>query len=195
MDSRERVSETFDTGIALMEACRTTLAEPIARAGALLAARLDAGHKIMSCGNGGSAAQAQHFSAEMLGRFQAERPGLAALALTADSATLTAIANDTEPDEIFARQIRALGGSGDVLLALSTSGRSGNVIAAVQAAHEGKMTVIALSGRDGGRLAGALARDDVEIRVPAEATARIQEIHTVALHCLCDLVDRQLAAS
>jgi len=194
MNPRDRTKEAFETAIGVLRECRTTLAEPLARAGALIAARLDAGHKIMSCGNGGSAAHAQHFSAEMLGRFEGDRPGLAAVALTADTATITAIANDDGPRDVFARQVHALGRPGDLLLAISTSGRSANVIAAAGAAHARGMNVVTLSGGDGGDLASALSGDDVEVRVPAGSTARIQEAHTVAIHCLCDLVDRQLAA-
>lgn len=193
MRSRDRTKETFDAVIGVLQECRTTLDEPLARAGALIAARLDAGHKILSCGNGGSAAHAQHFSAEMLGRFDADRPGLGAIALTADSATLTAIANDDGARDVFARQVHALGHPGDLLLAISTSGRSANVIAAAQAAHQREMNVVTLSGGDGGELASTLSGDDVEVRVPTGSTARIQEVHTVAIHCLCDLVDRQPA--
>lgn len=148
--------------------------------------------KILSCGNGGSAGDAQHFSAEMLNRFEMERPGLPALALTTDGSTLTSIANDYSYAEVFAKQVRALGQRPDVLLAISTSGDSENVNLAVEAAHEREMKVVALSGRNGGRMAELLADDDVEIRVPAESTARIQEVHLLVLHCLCDLIDRSL---
>ena len=144
---------------------------------------------IMSCGNGGSAADSQHFSSELLNRFEMERPGLPAIALTTDSSTLTSVANDYAYDEIFAKQVSALGRANDVLLAISTSGNSDNVNRAIAAAHDRGMQVVALSGRDGGRMAGLLSDDDVEIRVPAERTARIQEIHLVVIHCLCDLID------
>lgn len=154
-------------------------------------ALLDDG-KIMSCGNGGSAGDAQHFSAELLNRFEMERPGLPGLALTTDSSTLTSIANDYSYEDVFAKQVRALGRQNDVLLAISTSGNSENVNRAIVAAHERAVKVVALSGRDGGRMADLLDTDDVEIRVPAERTARIQEVHLVVIHCLCDLIDTTL---
>jgi D-sedoheptulose 7-phosphate isomerase len=168
------------------------LAEPIARASQAILTTLMEGGKVLSCGNGGSAADAQHFSSEMLNRFERERPGLPAFALTTDSSTLTSIANDYDFDEVFAKQVRALGQRGDILLAISTSGNSENVNAAVEAAHERDMRVVALSGRDGGRLATLLNKGDVEIRVEVARTARIQEVHLLAIHCLCELVDRQL---
>jgi len=148
--------------------------------------------KILSCGNGGSAGDAQHFSSELLNRFERERPGLPAIALTTDSSTLTSIANDYAYEEIFAKQVRALGKAGDVLLAISTSGNSANVNRAIVAAHERDMQIVALSGRDGGAMSALLNAGDVEIRVPAERTARIQEIHLVIIHCLCDLIDESL---
>jgi D-sedoheptulose 7-phosphate isomerase len=165
---------------------------PIIAAAELIVARLVNGGKLLSCGNGGSAADAQHFSSEMINRFERERPGLPAIALTTDSSTLTSIANDYRFDQVFERQIHALGQPGDLLLAISTSGSSPNVIRAVLAAHERDMFVIALSGRDGGELATQLAEADVEIRVPSESTARIQEVHLLVIHCLCDLIDQQL---
>jgi len=145
--------------------------------------------KILSCGNGGSAADAQHFSAELLNRFEKERPGLAAMALTTDSSTLTSIANDYDYDQVFSKQVRALGHAGDVLLAISTSGNSRNVLAAVEAAHESQMAVVALSGRNGGKMSEVLAPGDIHICVPAQSTARIQEVHLLTLHCLCDAID------
>ena len=145
--------------------------------------------KILSCGNGGSAGDAQHFSAELLNRFEIERPGLPAVALTTDSSTLTAIANDYEYDQIFSKQILALGTNRDVLLAISTSGNSSNIIKAVQAAHERNMLVLSLTGNKGGKLAKLLKGDDIEIRVPSDRTARIQEIHLLVIHCLCDIID------
>jgi D-sedoheptulose 7-phosphate isomerase len=148
--------------------------------------------KVLSCGNGGSAADAQHFSSELLNRFEMERPGLPAIALTTDSSTLTSIANDYEFAEIFAKQVRALGQAGDILLAISTSGNSPNVVRAINAAHERDMHVIALTGRDGGAIARALVSDDLELRVPADRTCRVQEVHLLVIHCLCDLVDVQL---
>ena len=145
--------------------------------------------KVLSCGNGGSAGDAQHFSAELLNRFEIERPGLPAVALTTDSSTLTAIANDYEYDQIFSKQILALGTNRDVLLAISTSGNSPNIIKAVQAAHERNMQVLSLTGNKGGKLAKLLKGDDIEIRVPSDRTARIQEIHLLVIHCLCDIID------
>ena len=150
------------------------------------------GGKILSCGNGGSAGDAQHFSSEMLNRFERERPGLPAIALTTDTSTLTSIANDYHYNDVFAKQIRALGHPGDVLLAISTSGNSANVLSAADAAHEREMRIVALTGKDGGGLASLLEETDVEIRVPAGNTARIQEVHLLAIHCLCDLIDHQL---
>jgi D-sedoheptulose 7-phosphate isomerase len=149
-------------------------------------------HKIMACGNGGSAADAQHFSAEMLNRFEMERPGLPAIALTTDSSTLTSIANDYQYAEIYSKQIRALGQKNDVLLAISTSGESHNIIHAIDAAHDINMIVIALTGKDGGQIRTLLKADDFEICVPAKSTARIQEVHIMIIHSLCDLIDLQL---
>jgi len=147
---------------------------------------------VLSCGNGGSAADAQHFSAEFVGRFERERPELAAIALTTDSSILTAVANDYDFTQIFSRQVRALGQPGDVLLAISTSGNSANVLAAIEAAHQRDMVVIGLSGHGGGKMAQALRDTDVHICVPHERTARIQEVHLLTLHCLCDAVDSLL---
>lgn len=153
---------------------------------------LHRGGKILSCGNGGSAADAQHFAAELLNRFEIERPPLAAVALTTDSSTLTSIANDYAYEDIFAKQVFALGKPGDVLLGITTSGNSDNVTRAVHAAHEQKMSVVALSGCEGGQLVAILNNDDIEIRVPATRTARIQEVHLLIIHCLCDLIDHRL---
>lgn len=186
-----RVQALFDASIDTKRRAREALGEPIARAGLLMADALAAGHKLLSCGNGGSAADAQHFAAELLNRFEIERPPLAAVALTTDTSTLTSIANDYSYDDIFAKQVDGLGRPGDVLLAISTSGSSVNVLRAVESAHARGMGVVALTGRDGGRIATALAGGDVEIRVPAQSTARVQEVHLLVLHCLCDLIDRQ----
>jgi D-sedoheptulose 7-phosphate isomerase len=155
-------------------------------------ASVTSGGKVLACGNGGSAADAQHFAAEFVGRYERERPELAAIALTTDSSILTAIANDYDFNVIFSKQVRAFGGAGDVLLALSTSGNSGNVLAAIEAAHEREMTVVALTGRGGGKITHALRETDVHICVPHERTARIQEVHLLILHCICDGVDTQL---
>lgn len=148
--------------------------------------------KLMSCGNGGSAADAQHFSSEMINRFERERPGLPAIALTTDSSTLTSVANDDHFDNVFAKQVRALGRGGDLLITYTTSGNSPNIVNAATAAHERDMSVIAITGKDGGTLANLLHRTDIEIRVPSNSTARVQETHLLITHCLCELVDHQL---
>lgn len=192
MEPRERVQAHFDASIETKQAGRAHLPDAIVAAAAAMAQALRAGGKVLACGNGGSAGDAMHIAAELVNRFERDRPALAAIALTADSPTLTAIANDHDYDRVFARQIQALGAAGDVLLAISTSGRSPSVVAAVDAAHDRGLRVLALSGRDGGPLAAALAPDDIEIRVPSESTARIQETHLLVLHCLCDLIDGQL---
>lgn len=171
------------------------LAPTIVRAAEAMTASLSNDGKILSCGNGGSAADAQHFSGELLGRFERERPGLAAVALTTDTSTITAVANDYAYDDIFAKQVVALGRRGDVLLAISTSGNSPNVLRAIRAAHEAGMTIVALTGRDGGDIAEALTPDDIEIRAPSERTCRIQETHILVIHCLCDLIDAQMLGS
>ncbi len=187
-----RVIRHFDEGIHTKQSCRDDLAPYIARGAQVMINALLSDHKILSCGNGGSAADAQHFSSELLNRFEVERPGLPAVALTTDASTVTSIANDHHFDEIFARQVRALGHAGDVLLAISTSGNSANVIRAVEAAHERGMSCVVLNGRDGGDLAAILSEEDVNICVAGPSTARIQEIHLTAIHCLCDLIDYQL---
>ena len=189
MDAETRVKAHFAESIVVKEAAAAVLPERIAEAGLLMGQALQAEGKILSCGNGGSAGDAQHFSSELLNRFERERPGLPAIALTTDSSTLTSIANDYAYDEIFAKQVRALGRAGDVLLAISTSGNSDNVNRAIAAARDRQMVVVALSGKDGGPMANLLSAEDIEIRVPAERTARIQEVHLVAIHCLCDLID------
>lgn len=192
MDAESLVKEHFAESVATKQAATELLAPAIARAGQLMAQSLLDDGKIFSCGNGGSAADSQHFAAELLNRFEMERPGLPAIALTTDSSTLTSIANDYAYEYIFAKQITALGRDNDVLLAISTSGNSENVNRAIDAAHERAVNVVALSGRDGGRMALLLSDNDVEIRVPAERTARIQEVHLVVLHCLCDLIDQTM---
>jgi D-sedoheptulose 7-phosphate isomerase len=192
MDRVERIRRHFAESADLVMRSADTLAEAIARAAEIMTQCLLQERKLLICGNGGSAADAQHFSSEMLNRFEMERPGLPALALTTDSSTLTSIANDYQFSEVFAKQIRALGQTGDLLLAISTSGRSANILNAVYAAHERDMTVVALTGREGGDLPAQLGPDDVEIRVDAYSTPRIQEIHGLVIHCLCDLIDCQL---
>lgn len=192
MDPIKRVREHFAESVATKQAAALQLAENIAAAAALMSdALLDDG-KILSCGNGGSAADAQHFSSELLNRFEMERPGLPAMALTTDSSTLTSISNDYAYEEIFSKQVRALGKPPDILLGISTSGNSENVIRAITAAHDRGMKVVALTGRDGGRMSDVYVEGDVEIRVPAMRTARIQEVHLVVIHCLCDLIDTAL---
>jgi len=192
MELNARVTQLFNDSIATKQAALKVLVPNIVAAAKLMAESLENDGKVMSCGNGGSAADAQHFSAELLNRFERERPGLAGIALTTDTSTLTSIANDYKYDEIFAKQVRALGRAGDVLLAISTSGNSPNVIRAIDAAHDKGVHVVALTGRDGGKIAPQLKKPDVEIRVPAKVTARVQEVHLLALHCLCDLIDHQL---
>ncbi len=189
MDPVARVRDHFVESIATKETAADAIAESIAAAGRVMSDALLADGKILSCGNGGSAADSQHFSSELLNRFEMERPGLPAMALTTDASTVTSISNDYSYEEIFSKQVRALGKPQDVLLGISTSGNSENVIRAIGAAHERGMKVVALSGRDGGRMADIFAEGDVEIRVPATRTARIQEVHLLVIHCLCDLID------
>ena len=188
----QRIQQHFIDSADLKYQAAPILSKPIAQAVQALLACVTSGGKVLACGNGGSAADAQHFSAEFVGRYERERPELGAIALTTDSSILTAIANDYDFSVIFSRQVRALGQPGDVLLAITTSGNSANVLAAVEAAHEREMTVVALTGRGGGKMAHALRDTDVHICVPHESTARIQEVHILVLHCLCDGVDNQL---
>ena len=192
MDLVARIRQQFEESIAAKAQAVDAIAPAIARAAELITAQILAEHKVLACGNGGSAADAQHFASEMLNRFELERSGLPAIALTTDSSTLTSIANDEEFAQVFARQVRALGQPGDVLLAISTSGESKNILAAIEAAQDRDLLVVLVSGRDGGRAATLLREEDVEIRVPSASTPRIQEVHILVLHCLCDLVDRQL---
>ncbi|MDX1519410.1 MAG: phosphoheptose isomerase [Gammaproteobacteria bacterium] len=192
MDLIQRIKENFNESIQLKTECVDSLAPPIAEAAQLMTRCLLNENKILSCGNGGSAGDAQHFSSEMLNRFEMERPGLPAIALTTDTSTITSIANDYQYADIFSKQIRALGQGGDILLAISTSGESHNIIHAVDAAHDRNMHVVALTGRDGGQMADLMNEQDVEIRVPSWSTARIQEVHLMIIHSICDLIDRQL---
>ena len=189
MDIDLRIRNHFLDSIETKRNALEELIIPIKHAANCISDSLLNEGKILSCGNGGSAGDAQHFSAELLNRFEIERPGLPAVALTTDSSTLTAIANDYEYDQIFSKQILALGTNRDVLLAISTSGNSSNIIKAVQAAHEREMQVLSLTGNKGGKLAKLLKGDDIEIRVPSDRTARIQEIHLLVIHCLCDIID------
>ncbi|MDA0688196.1 MAG: phosphoheptose isomerase [Proteobacteria bacterium] len=192
MDLQERILGHFLESIEVKQRSAGDLVEYVHRAGDLMVESLLKEGKILSGGNGGSAGDAQHFSAELLNRFEKERPGLPAIAITTDSSTLTAIANDYDYNEIFSKQVSALGNDRDVLLAISTSGNSPNVITAIKAAHDRGMGVVALTGRDGGDIAAMLSDQDVEIRVPSERTARIQEVHLVVIHCLCDFIDTRL---
>ncbi len=191
-DIIEQIRHHFSESIQTKIHAADTLLDVIAVAARHIVACLLAGNKILSCGNGGSACDALHFSSEMVNRFRQERPGLPAIALTADVATLTSIANDYSYEDIFARQVRALGHSGDILLAISTSGNSPNVIHAIRAAHDRKLNVIALTGNEGGKIADLMSEQDVEIRVPATDTARIQETHLLVIHSLCDVIEQQL---
>lgn len=195
MNFTQVVQKAFSDSIDTKQNAAEVLAPVIVRGAEALTKALLGNQKILSCGNGGSAADAQHFSSELINRFERERPGLAGLALTTDSSTLTSIANDYSYADVFARQVRALGQPGDILLAISTSGNSENVNRAVTAAHERGLQVVGLTGRDGGEMAALMDERDVEIRVPATSTARIQEVHLLVIHCLCDLIDRELLGS
>ena len=189
----DRIQASFLASAETKRDCAAQLAPVIAAAAERMATALLDGRKILTCGNGGSAADAQHFSSELLNRFELERPALPAIALTTDSSTLTSIANDYHYNQVFSRQIQALGQRGDLLLAISTSGTSPSILHAVEAAQEREMGVIALTGRDGGQLAQMARPDeDLVICVPNQSTARIQEVHLLTLHCLCDLIDQQL---
>lgn len=191
-DIHERIKHSFNESIQVKINSTDLLIPVIAIAAEKLTSCLLEGHKIMTCGNGGSACDALHFSSEMLNRFKHERPSLPAIALTADTATLTSIANDYHYHEVFAKQIRALGQSGDTLLAISTSGNSTNVIQAIKTAQERNIAVVALTGYDGGKIAELMQPNDIEIRVPASETARIQETHLLVIHCICDIIDYHL---
>ena len=192
MELSSHVKQIFNDSIQTQITAADTLSDYIATASQMMVDALLSNHKILCCGNGGSAADAQHFSAEMLNRYEAERPSLPAIALTTDTSTITSIANDYHYNEVFSKQIKALGQAGDILLAISTSGNSKSVIEAIVAAHHRQMLVIALTGKDGGDIPPLLSPTDIEIRVPSETTARIQETHGIVIHCLCDIIDRQL---
>ena len=188
----QRIEQQFIDSADLKYQAAQVLSKPIASAIQAILACVTSGGKVLVCGNGGSAADAQHFAAEFVGRFERERPELGAIALSTDSSILTAIANDYDFDQIFSKQVRALGQSGDVLLAISTSGNSKNILKAIEAAHQREMSVVALSGKGGGKMGAGLRETDVHICVPHDRTARIQEVHLLVLHCLCDGVDTQL---
>lgn len=192
MDINKRITKHFKDSADIKLKVKDALAPPIAAAAQMFFDCVTNDHKILCCGNGGSAGDAQHFAAELINRFEKERPGLACVALTTDSSVLTSIANDYEYNLIFSKQVRALGLPGDTLLAISTSGNSANVVAAIHAAHERSMRVVALTGRDGGEMARSLREGDVLICVETQSTARIQEVHLVVLHSLCDIIDYML---
>lgn len=188
----DRIAQHFQASIEAKLASKDALVEPVHSAAQKMVECLTAGGKILTCGNGGSAGDAQHFSSELLNRYERDRPPLAAVALTTDSSTLTSIANDFSYEEVFSKQVFALGSAGDILLAVSTSGNSPNVVAAIHEAHKKGMTVVAMTGKDGGAMAPLYADGDVEIRVPSDITARIQEVHLVVIHALCDHIDETL---
>ncbi len=192
MDISARIKSLFNASIETKMQAAEQLPSTIAQAAELMVQCLLLGNKVLSCGNGGSACDAQHFSSEMLNRFEHERPSLPAIALSTDMATITSIANDYDYDEIYAKQVRALGAANDVLVAISTSGNSQNILNAIAAAHDRGLKVVALTGREGGALASQLYPDDIEIRVPSQSTARIQETHLLVIHCLCDIIDLRL---
>lgn len=191
-DINSTIQAAFEASIETKQNSLDALAESIELASSMLNQALLGEHKILACGNGGSASDAQHFSSELLNRYDRDRPGLPAIALTTDSSTLTSIANDYDYSQIFSKQVAALGQPGDVLLAISTSGQSPNVVQAIQTANENEMLVIALTGKDGGVMSQVLDENSVEIRVPSNVTARIQEVHILVIHILCELLDLQL---
>lgn len=192
MDFQSQITNHFNASIDTKTYASEVLPPFIEAASQIMVQCLISEGKILTCGNGGSASIGQHFSSQLLNHFERERPSLPALALSTDTSTLTSIANDYSFNDVFSKQIRALGQPGDILLAISTSGNSANIVQAIQAAHDRDMTAIALTGRNGGDMASLLAQDDCEIRVPATSTARIQEVHLLVIHCLCDLIDEQL---
>jgi len=192
MEILQRIRRHFADSAQLKVDAIGTLEQPIARAAALMTECLLSDGKLLACGNGGSASDAQHFAAEMVGRFERERPELPAISLSTDTSILTAIANDYDYSQVFAKQVRALGRAGDILLALSTSGNSTNVALAVEAAHERDMRIVALTGKGGGRIGELLRESDVHVCVPHNVTARIQEVHLLTIHCICDAIDASL---
>jgi len=192
MDLTARITAHFRDAVALFEHCQDTLSAPTAAAVDALVFSLSNNGKILACGNGGSAADAQHFAAELVGRFERERLPLGAIALNTDTSILTAIGNDFGYDRVFSQQVNALGQPGDVLVAISTSGNSANVIEAIDAAHSRELRVIALTGKGGGRIGQMLTEDDVHLCVPHDRTLRIQEVHILLLHAMCDGIDAQL---
>ena len=192
MDAALRVRHTFEEGAQALAGAVEILAPAVVTAAGMTADALLRDNKVLGCGNGASAASAQHFSAIMLNRYQMDRPGLPAIALTADTTTLTSIADDYQFADVFSKQIRALGQAGDILMAISHSGSSHNVIHAVDAAHDRKMHIVALTGQDGGRITEMMLENDIEIRVPSWTIACIHQVHLTVIHAICDLVDRRL---
>lgn len=188
----ERIKQNFSESIQTKINAADSILNIVAEASEEMVQALLEGHKILSCGNGGSACEALHFSSQMLNRFRQERPGLPSIALTSDISTLTGIANNYHFSDVFAKQVRALGQPGDLLLAISTSGNSTNIVNAIKAAHDKDMGVIALTGYDGGKIVDHLQEKDIEIRVPAYDPARIQETHLLIIHCICDIIDFRL---
>lgn len=194
MDAEQRITGFFDASIAAkQETLKRTLPD-LLQAGQRLADALAAGHKVLSCGNGGSSGDAQHFSSELINRFERDRAALPAIALTTESSTVTAIGNDAGYDHVFSRSVEALGQPGDILLAISTSGNSANVVRAMDAAQARAMPIVAFTGRDGGDMADMLGEQDVELRAASDRTARVQEVHLLFIHCLCDFIDEALFA-
>lgn len=189
MNLNDRIRQQFTDSAQTKLGAVDAMAAPIAAAVEAMVAAIRAGGKIMACGNGGSAADSQHFAAELLNRFEKERAPLPGLALTTDTSTLTSIGNDYRYEDVFSKQVRGLGRKGDVLLAISTSGNSPNVVEAIKAAHESGIRVVALTGKGGGKMTALLNSDDIHLCVPADRTARIQEVHLLTLHCLCDGID------
>jgi Phosphoheptose isomerase len=192
MNFQDRVKQLFNASIETKIRSLELLTEPVVQAADAMVKSLLADGKILACGNGGSAGDSQHFSAEMLNRFERERPPLPAIALTTDTSTLTSISNDYSYNEVFSKQVRALGRAGDVLLAISTSGNSPNVIEAIKVAQQRGLVIVALTGKNGGAMRELMRDNDVEICVPSNVTARIQEVHLLVIHCLCDLIDTKL---
>jgi len=185
------IQQALEEGIRLRQQCLETLPGPLQEAARLMSDSLSNGGKVLACGNGGSAADAQHFAGELVNRFEINRPGLAGIALTHDASVITSIANDFSFDDVYARQVEALGRPGDVLLAISTSGGSRNIINAAKAAKATGMAVVALTGRDGGEL-GKLDDIDVRLNIAHMSTPRVQEMHITCLHLLCSLIDRAM---
>lgn len=188
----DRIRNSFSDSIQTKINAADSIINIVAEASEEIVQALLEGHKVLTCGNGGSACDAMHFSSEMLNRYKEERPGLPAIALTADMPTITSISNDYHYSDVFAKQIRAIGHAGDILLCYTTSGNSNNIVNAIKAAHDKDMVVIAISGKDGGKIVDHLVERDIEVRVPANETARIQETHLLITHCICEIIDYRL---